>query len=272
MKNLPLTILKIGGSCLTNKDSSQARLRPGFLSRMAYEIALSMRHHKSSMIVVHGGGGMTHPLLDYYHLGEKLKNGIISTEQEKNSAARIHVAMNELNNRVARALQDVDIPAWPIQTSAIAGSARRGLPRLFTEAIRVALKLGIVPVLHGDLVLHRKKGSRIFSGDAVACVLSRDLNAERLFFMSDVDGIYRSVRNIKRGTQPLEKLHITSSQTEKFILNRIKGIDHSGGMREKIRYIKSICSHAQVRIFNGLVEGNIHQALQGESIGTEVIY
>lgn len=271
MKNSHLTILKIGGSCITYKNQSQARLRRGFLVRMAHEVALGIRHEKSSLIVVHGGGGMTHPLLDHYHLSDKLKSGTVSTRQEKTSAARIHVAMNELNNRIARALLDANIPAWPIQTSAIAVSSRKTTPNLFIDAVRTTLQLGIVPVLHGDLILDSEKGSRILSGDAVACMLSRDLDAERLLFMSDVDGIYSSAQNIKSGASPLSQFHIADSQTEKFILNRTNGIDHSGGMREKIRCIKNICSRAKVRIFSGLVEGNISKALYGESVGTEII-
>lgn len=272
MRNSHLTILKIGGSCITYKDQSQARLRRGFLARMAHEIAMGIHRENSSLIIVHGGGGMTHPLLDYYHLGNKLKNGIISTKQEKKSAARIHIAMNELNNRITRALLDANIPAWPIQTSAIAGSSKRGLPTLFIDTIRMALRLGIVPVLHGDLILDSEKGGRIFSGDAVACILSRDLDAKRLLFMSDVDGIYGSAQNIKTRGGLLSQFCVTDPRAEKFILNRAHGIDHSGGMREKIRCIKNICSHADVQIFSGLVEGNISRALRGESVGTEIVY
>lgn len=272
MKNSHLTILKIGGSCITYKDQSQARLRNGFLARMAQEIASGIRYTKTSLIIVHGGGGMTHPLLDRYHLSDKLKNGSVSTKQEKNSAAKIHVAMNELNNRITRALQAVDIPAWPIQTSAISVSAQENIPGLFTDAIRVALQLGMVPVLHGDLVLDSEKGSRIFSGDAVACMLSRDFDAERLLFMSDIDGIYHSPQNIKKGEHPLSQFCITDPQTKRYILNRMNGIDHSGGMLGKIRCIEDICSRTKVRIFSGLVKGNISKALYGEPIGTEIIY
>lgn len=273
MKRSRLTILKIGGSCITYKDQSKAHFRRGFLARMAHEIALSIDDYKNQpLIIVHGGGAMTHPLLDYYHLSNKLKNEVLVTKQEKISAAKIHVVMNELNNKIVRALQDAGIPAWPIQTSAIAVSLRGNTSDLFVDAIRAALKLGVVPVLHGDLILDNKKGSQIFSGDVVACMLSRDLDAQRLLFMSDVNGVYDSVQNIEKKTIHLNQFSANDLQAEKFILDRVSGIDHSGGMREKIRCIKDICSHADVRIFSGLINGNINKALRGESVGTKIIY
>ncbi|MDD2766837.1 MAG: isopentenyl phosphate kinase [Candidatus Moranbacteria bacterium] len=272
MKNSHLTILKIGGSCITYKDQSQARLRRNFLRRMAIEISLGMHKEKSSLIIVHGGGGMTHPLLDRYGLVDTLKTGIISTKQDKIAAAKIHLAMNELNNRVTKSLQDAGIPAWPIQTSAITVSFQKNTPKVFLDAIRTALSLDIVPVLHGDLILDSEKGSRIFSGDALACLLSRDLHAEKLLFMSDVDGIYGSSEDIQKKIHPLPVFSTSDSQMETFVSNRLKGIDHSGGMIEKIYCIQNICSDSQVRIFSGLIEGNITKALLGESIGTEIVY
>jgi len=272
MINPHLIILKIGGSCITYKDQSEARLRRNFLKRMACEVASALHTRNISLIIVHGGGGVTHPLLDFYDLATKLKTGIVSTKQEKNSAAKIHVAMNELNNRVTQALQMKDIPAWPIQTSAIAYSSHEDIPALFLDTIRVALELGIVPVLHGDLVLDDKKGSRIFSGDALACMLSRDLSAERLLFLSDVQGIYTSHKDISSTTPPLDTYLVSDEEDETSITGRLNGIDHSGGMREKVRAIKNICSGAHVRIFSGLVDGNITKALLDESIGTQIVY
>lgn len=272
MKNSQLIILKIGGSCITYKDQSQARLRRNFLTRMASEIVLGMCDKKASLIIVHGGGGMTHPLLDLYGLVDKLKTGIVSTRQDKKSAAKIHLAMDELNNRVTRSLQAVGIPAWPIQTSAITTSSQKDTSELFLDAIRTALQLDIVPVLHGDLVLDSEKGSRIFSGDTLACMLSRDLHAERLLFVSDVDGIFSSPRDTQKKTHLLDTFSVFDPQMESFVLNRLKGIDHSGGMIEKVRCIQNICSGTHVRIFNGLVEGNITKALLGEPLGTEIMY
>lgn len=272
MKNPKLTILKIGGSCITCKDRSEARLRRNFLTRMANEIVLGMRTQKSSLIIVHGGGSMTHPLLNKYDLVDKLKTGTISTRRDKTSVAKIHLAMNELNNRITKSLQDVGIPAWPIQTSAIAVSPQKSTSKLFLDAIHRALQLDFVPVLHGDIVLDDEKGSSVFSGDALACMLSYDFRAEKLLFMSDVDGIYRSFQDIQKKIRPLDMFSVTTEKKESFILPRLNGIDHSGGMIEKIRSIQNMCSGTQVRIFNGLVKGNITKALLGKSIGTEIVY
>jgi len=272
MKKLQLTILKIGGSCITYKDQSKARLRKNFLARMANEIALSMRDQQSTLIIVHGGGGVTHPLLDLYDLVDKLKVGSITTKKDKVSTAKIHLAMNELNNRITKSLQDVGIPAWPIQTSAIAVTSQKNTLKLFLDVIRVALQMGLVPVLHGDVILDSKKGSKVFSGDALACMLSRDLGAQSLLFMSDVDGIYSSLEDMARRIHPLDTFSVVTPQKELFILNRLKGIDHSGGMIEKIYSIQNICLDTKVRIFNGLVQGNITKALLGNAIGTEIIY
>lgn len=260
---LPLYILKIGGSCLTYKKEQLKKVRNNFLSRIVKEIILAQRHHKFSLIIIHGGGSITHPLLDLYNIANKCKTGIISSQEEKVSAAKIHLVMNVLNKKVTQSFLDQGLPAWPIQTSAIFTSSNRNLENIFFESIKIALGKNYIPILHGDFILDHKSTISICSGDLVACILAKKLNGNKILFASDVDGVFTDDPQTSATATLLHSLN-----TSKFKIKTKNRFDHSGGMATKLGYIKEYCSEKDVMIFNGLVKGHLEKALLGKHVGT----
>jgi len=96
-----IIVLKIGGSCLTYKKEGINKIRKNFLNRLVKEINDSWKKKKFSLVIIHGGGSITHPLVEKYKLSEKLKTGIISAKKEKLGVSKIHFAMNILNKKVS---------------------------------------------------------------------------------------------------------------------------------------------------------------------------
>jgi isopentenyl phosphate kinase len=87
------------------------------------------------------------------------------------------------------------------------------------------LKLGMVPVLHGDVVMDLSKGACIISGDQLVRYLAVALQISRVGLATDVPGVLDGgsvVPEISRGT--LQNLQIGSSAYT----------DVTGGMKGKI--------------------------------------
>ena len=65
-----MIILKIGGSSLTNKDSSESEVNFESLERIALEIKSSLDNGPKQLIIVHGAGSFGHPPAKKYKIGE----------------------------------------------------------------------------------------------------------------------------------------------------------------------------------------------------------
>lgn len=264
---LPLYILKIGGSCLTYKRENLQKLRRGFLSRLSKEIKESQTKKHFSLIIIHGGGSITHPLLERYQIAQKCKTGIISSQQEKVAAAKIHLAMSLLNKEVVQALLYDGVSVWPIQTSALFTSSNRSIKKVFFEPITLAIERGYIPILHGDFILDHKKTICICSGDLVGCILAKKLGAKKLLFASDIDGIYSDDPRYVTDAVFFQSLSPANLET---ITTSSGQFDHSGGMTAKLEYIKKYCQNMEVIIFNGFIKNNVKKVLLGENIGTTI--
>lgn len=265
---LPLYVLKIGGSCLTYKRENLQKLRKGFLSRLSKEIKESQTKRLFSLIIIHGGGSITHPLLDRYQIAQKCKTGVISSQSEKVAAAKIHLAMSLLNKEVVQVLLCQGVPVWPIQTSALFTSSNRNIKKVFFESITLAIERGYIPILHGDFILDHKKTICICSGDLVGCILAKKLSAKKLLFASDTDGVYSDDPRYVTDAVFLQSL--SAADFEIITTSSGRQFDHSGGMTAKLEYIKKYCKNTEVIIFNGLRKNNVKKVLLGESIGTTI--
>lgn len=258
-------VLKIGGSCLTYKKEGIPQVRNGFLKGMIREIKKSQKQKNFSLIVVHGGGSITHPLLGKYGVAKKLKNNGLVTNKDKLATCKIHWAMNMLNKEVVQEFLKEGVNAWPIQTSALLFSSNGKIKNHDMEIIRVAMHQGYVPILHGDLIVDNGTISGICSGDLVATMVARNIGAKKLFFASDVEGVFISdpcCEKKQKCVRVIDEKKLT-------LLNRnVKSRDHSGGMMAKIDYIKKYCHKMEVVIFSGLKKGNFEKAFLEKSVGT----
>ena len=65
-----MIILKIGGSILTNKDSTESEVDTESLKRIASEIKASLDNSHKELIIVHGAGSFGHPPAKRYKIGQ----------------------------------------------------------------------------------------------------------------------------------------------------------------------------------------------------------
>src|SRR2546426_10900683 len=62
--------------------------------------------------------------------------------------------------------------------------------RVLLDPIRKALRAGLLPLLHGDLVFDESRGIGVLSGDRLASLIGLRLGASRVLLGCDVDGVY----------------------------------------------------------------------------------
>ena len=186
-----LLVVKIGGAAITDKASARTDL-PRNLVAIATSLAKAGRPGRC--ILVHGAGSFGHFEAREYRL-----NSTDARDFPGKSAigvARCRASLALLHSRVLDALVSagtpaVSIPAFPFATPAF-------------EGISMALNAGLVPVVHGDIVLlpdgtHETNPCRVVSGDEIVSrlCLARDpatkpgLNsASRAVFITGVAGVF----------------------------------------------------------------------------------
>jgi isopentenyl phosphate kinase len=208
-------ILKIGGSVITDK-SADCAVNHDRLASIAGALAGA---RAGEIIVIHGAGSCGHPEAKRYHLDEGASAG------NTDGIFVTHRAVSNLNDAVVLALRDRGVAAvgiHPLHTG-IADNGR--LVGFECRHIETMLALGMVPVIHGDVVMDRSKGACIVSGDQLVRYLAVALRISRVGLATDVPGVLdrgEVVPRITRKTVPDLRIG-TSSHT-----------DVTGGMKGKI--------------------------------------
>jgi isopentenyl phosphate kinase len=209
-------LLKLGGSVITDKHSDCA-VNHDQLGTIARTLA---GVPACNMLIVHGAGSCGHPEARRY----RLDNGAVAGRTDG-----IYVtsrAVSGLNDAVVQALRKEGVPAIGIHPLH-AGVADRGrLVAFECRQIERMLALGMVPVIHGDVVMDLTEGACIVSGDQLVRYFAVELQCNRVGLATDVPGVLdgggRVVPEITRMTA--SDLHIGNSSHT----------DVTGGMKGKI--------------------------------------
>ena len=172
-------LLKIGGSVITDK-SVQGHIRYDEIGKISGVIAA---RHGLSLLLVHGAGSCGHPEASRFHLSDGV------SEANRAGIFETHQAVARLNAGVVRSLREAGAEAVGINPLS-AGFADNG--RLIScefPQVDKMIGLGIIPVLHGDVVMDCTKGACIISGDQLVNLLSEPLGMARVGVATDVPGV-----------------------------------------------------------------------------------
>jgi len=258
-----MTILKLGGSVITEKDKP---FTPNVhvIRRVAEEIS---RANLKSLIIIHGGGSYGHPVAKKYSIAEGFKN-----ESQLLGVSETHGAMVTLNSLFVNNLLEYGLPAFSFSPSSFIVT-RNGRIEIFNEEIlKDALKLGLIPVLYGDAVFDAEKGFTILSGDQIAAALAVKLDAKRIIMGIDVDGLYDSDPKRNPSARLITDLRLRDLTKLMGNISGSRAPDVTGGMLGKILEIKVAVEHGvEALIINALSPDNVYKALKGEEVvGTRI--
>jgi isopentenyl phosphate kinase len=221
-----VTVLKLGGSVITEKDTPETVDRAG-LDRAVTAIASA---DVSAIVVVHGGGSFGH-----HHAAE---HGVSTTAGTRDATAitEIHRAMGELNGTVVDALQDEGVSAVPVRPLSVAW--RNDGLQFPLQHVETMLGEGFVPVLHGDVVTTAGDGATVLSGDEIVVTVAQSLAADRVGLCSTVPGVLDDDGSV---IERIEDYDQVAS-----VLGGSDATDVSGGMAGKIRQLLELDSPASV--------------------------
>jgi len=255
---MSLTILKIGGSIITRKNSDKPEVNFAELDRVCSEVKEGL---SGPLVLIHGAGSYGHLIVKQtgIHKG-------ISDDSQKIAFAETQRLQNELNSIVCNVLIKVGVPAIPVQASSSALMNEGRLASMNVEIIKGLLDLGMVPVLYGVPAYDSVKGCSILSGDQLITYLAKELSADKIVHACNVDGVYD-----KDPKHPDAKLIEELSSIDGLNVAGSNHVDVTGGMAGKVKELFE--SGVEAEIINGLKHGLITKALKGvKGLGTRVLF
>jgi isopentenyl phosphate kinase len=211
-----LVIIKLGGSIVTKKfengviDYSRIRM-------LAEQIAPYAG--STTLIIVHGAGSCGHPEAKAYDI----PSGV--TKENAEGIYVTHEAVSGLNHSVIAVLREAGIEAVSLSPFGCCLAENGRLVSAGISQIKAMLALGIVPVLHGDVVMDTKRGACIISGDQIIPYLAVRLGAKRIGLATDVGGVLSNGEIVPE---------ITRKNVADINLGGSLNTDITGGMRGKI--------------------------------------
>ncbi len=253
MDDNDITILKIGGSVITDKGADDGAAKVDRIRRIADEIA----GFTGKLVIVHGAGSFGHPQVKRFGLTGKFdhKGSIIT-----------HMSVRELNTIVVSALNSAGVIALPLHPMACAISCNGRILNMFTDPLERMLDNGFVPVLHGDMVMDTELGISVLSGDQIVPYLALRLNASRVGIGSAEEGVLDNTGKL------IPFISNENFNNIKAYLGGSSNIDVTGGMLGKVLELLKLSeqSNSTSYIFNASNEGNIYGFLSGRNIGTAI--
>ena len=251
-------LIKIGGTLL---DATQSR------HRLAAEIGQAVEGGLRA-VVVHGGGRQMTRFLESSGVQSRFVNGLRVTTPEVLDAV-LKIFAGSVNQELVATFIANGVQAVGLT----------GMDALLTEATRMSAELGFVgkPVRSDAGLLNllidqaylpivacvagdRSGQFYNVNADQMAVSIASAIQAEKLFFITDVDGVWDE-ENVIYPT-------ITIDKCKKLIDNGIA----RGGMRAKLEAAAEALGMGvgEVVIAPGAVPGVIAKLLAGDNIGTRV--
>lgn len=260
-----LTLIKLGGSIITNKEVPKAVQRD-VLTRLVKEIAQARAELDELFIVGHGSGSFAHaPALRYKTMeGFVSKDSLMGMAITQDSAA-------QLNRIVVSECINQHLPAVSFLFSNSMVTDAQEAKHWCGQVLEEYLSKGMFPVTGGDVLVDHQQGCTIWSTEKILAYLatelpSRGYQVDRVIHVAEVAGVLdsagRVIREVSRQNQIEVKTHI----------NGTKGFDVTGGMWHKIEESLQLADKGVTSyIISGLVKNNLYHCVLGqEFMGTTI--
>jgi isopentenyl phosphate kinase len=279
-----LVFLKLGGSLITDKTRPYtARLDK--LEDLATQIARSLQADLELRLVLgHGSGSFGHTAAKKYGtrdgtpapirlpFSEKM-GGVAGRAEGGNywqGFAEVWYQASTLNRYVIQALHEAGIPAMTFSPAASVWSESGRVAKWELSQIEAALEVGIVPVVHGDVIFDRAKGGTILSTEDLFEHLARELRPGRVLLAGLEEAVWADFPARRHRVEVVTRKSFNEISSG---VGKSSGADVTGGMQSKVQQMLGLVEQVQglqATIFSGEGDGNLEKALKGESIGTLV--
>jgi isopentenyl phosphate kinase len=249
-----IVIVKLGGSVITRKREVE-KLRPKVLARLAREVA-EVRDRR--VVLLHGAGSFGHPGASRFGLALPPNEGTSGAERTR-GAAIVAAEVRRLHLAVLRELVRAGASPFSVPMATHARNRAGDLVHIDPSPVRAALDAGSLPVSFGDVVPDEAWGSSILSADTIALALAPALGAERVIFVSDVEGVLEGPPGRRRSVVRNITFETVAA------LRPLSGRpDVTGGIRGKATAMLAIAAAgADAGLISGLSDGAVSRAIRG---------
>ena len=261
-----LTLIKLGGSIITNKEVPMM-VRADILKQLVAEIVRAHSETGGMYIVGHGQGSFAHaPALRY-----KTMAGFINEDSRMGMAVTQDSAA-QLNRIVVQEFLAHSIPAVSFYFSNSMVTDSDQAKHWCGEVLEEYLAKGMLPITGGDVLVDSTKGCTIWSTEKILGYLaeyftqSQKYSVQKIIHVTEVDGVLDASGQVipeitSKNIKEVEKLIVTT-----------KGFDVTGGMGHKLEESMKLAQMGmEVAIISGLKKDILYHTLIGETvIGTTI--
>ncbi len=258
-----LTLLKLGGSLITDKDRPSTPRRE-VLSRLAKEIAAARAHMREMKLIIgHGSGSFGHTAARKYGTRQG-----VQTPSQWLGFVEVWKEARALNEIVVNALSEAGLPVVAFPPSATVLAKDGAVVQWELGSLQAALTAGLVPLINGDVIFDEQRGGTILSTEDLFFHLALQLNAKRILLAgiekgvwSDFPGCTQLMNLITPETFAAQSTHIGGSAS----------VDVTGGMRQKVESMLALVNQIrgfEALVFSGMDAGVLERALSGAKPGT----
>lgn len=260
-----IVLVKLGGSLITDKRRRET-FRPDVVARLAGEFAAALADGGVLAVVGHGAGSFGHAAAVRHRVGAGPidRTGLTGVSRVQDRTARLH-------RRVVDALLRAGVPAFSQPPAALAVAERGRIRNWSSTPLRAAIDAGLVPVIHGDVVVDRAWRAAICSTEDAFLALSRSLvrsgrRPVRALWFGTTEGVLddrgRPVRRVTPATASGALAHARGSE----------GIDVTGGMAHRVATAVALARLGIPSwIGDGTRPGILRDALAGREVpGTRI--
>jgi len=260
-----LTVIKLGGSLLTDKSKPYEARKPIIESTVKELKACMDEGLIESLVVVHGVGSFGHPPV----LEHKLHMGYKGPEQLL-PLSKTQRVVNEFRYMLTEEFQKVGLPVNLLHPSSMVVAEKMRITEASFEPLKGWLSLGMIPLLGGDLLYDTAMGVSVGSGDILAVELASQLNAKRLIFAMDVPGIYSDNPRTNPNASLLNEIDIHDISGVLAGMKQIGNLDASGAKKGKLTSVSIAIDLIEVGLETTLLSmmeyGNLIALLKGQEI------
>ncbi len=253
-----VTLLKIGGSLITNKKQ-RSTLRPEILEQLAKEIRFALDEQPNLRLIIgHGSGSFGH-----FEANEHNTINGVSTKEQWQGFASVSRIAAELNYRVASAFADNGILVFRVQPSASAIAREGMIQTMEIQPIIRAVDNGLIPLVYGDVAFDDILGGTIVSTETVFRYLTSKLPVQRILLLGEVDGVYDNHGDV------IPQITPKNFEDIQLALKGSDGVDVTGGMLTKVQDMLQLAMQApypDVFILNGKIKNRVADALLGNDV------
>jgi isopentenyl phosphate kinase len=219
---------------MSNEDIKSAlKIELSIVEQIAAEIGDLFKGGMRNMIILTGVGSPGH----FTVLRYGLHKGFSGDTSQHIGLVDAQIAVNRLRQSLLEAFFRNGLPVVQVYASSIYESDKMRIIRGDTSNFERFLKIGVIPVISGDMVPDKTMGYSVLSGDQILLDLVKKYRPKKIILGSDVDGLFDSD---PKGNLNAQLIPIVNGNELEELIQQLEGGDASGQMKGKLTEIKHL--------------------------------